>query len=102
MTVDEWRQLRNDLRRSRTLSPQGAVALQLLRSYFLTSTHVNCSASSTIIALVTKIINFNLHDATGMSSSTERKHSLSMTNTNNKTGDGQIPTDHNRQNTDKC
>ena len=37
-------------RRSRSFSPQGAIALQLLRSYFLTSTHVNCSAASTIIA----------------------------------------------------
>jgi len=64
-------------RRSRSFSPQGAIALQLLRSYFLTSTHVNCSASSTIIALVTKIINYKLHDATGMSSSTQRKHNLS-------------------------
>ena len=56
--------------RSRSFSPQGAIALHLLRSYFLTSTHVNCSASSTIIALLTKIINFKLHDATDMASST--------------------------------
>jgi len=58
------------------ISPQGTIALQLLRSYFLTSTHVYCSASSTIIALLTKIINFKLHD---MASSTHQKHNLSTT-----------------------